>query len=87
MSAILEKLNEVSNGKTLYPTDEPDFYHTTWERRSNGATVCTVFTYHPTTGPVATPVVWMPSFAENQDYRIHDAIRRIKDRINPNGNA
>lgn len=90
---IKARVAEVAAGKTLLDTPEPDFFITPWESRSNGAEVATLFTYKIETGPIATPVLWMPTshsyrggtLEPTKEKQIEEAINRIKS--NPNYNS
>lgn len=83
---IKQRITEVTVGKTLLPTSNPQFFVTPWESRSNGAEVATLFTYKIETGPIATPVLWMPTspsyrgpIEPTKEKQIEEAIERIKN--------
>lgn len=76
---IKRNLVIVANNKKLLDTQDPQFFRTDWETRSNGALVAIVYTWFPDTGPIAGPAVWMSHFEETPDERIVRAIDNIKE--------
>lgn len=78
---VREKLAEITTGKVLIETTNPDFIRTNWETRSNGAMVCVVYSWAPETGPIATPAMWMPHFEGTPEDRIDRSIHIIQEQI------